>query len=112
MDISFGDIEELARQPKESAGDLDVRLTELRSRGAGILQCINYVRLNQVCSLAQACDIVVNSRAWANQKEEFLREQQEAFEEFLADNKDRIEAIHQTFTPDGGETVVRIEPPD
>lgn len=112
MVMSDEEIEELARHPKESAGDLDVRLTELRSRGAGILQCIIYVRLNQVCSLAQACDIVVNSRAWADRKEEFLRQQQEAFEEFLAHNKDRVEAIHQTFTPDGTETVVRMKPPD
>ena len=74
------------------------------------MQCIMYVRLNQVCSLAQAMDIVVNSRAWADRKDEFLRQQQEAFEEFLADNQDRIEAIHQTYTADGTETVVRMKP--
>jgi len=105
-------IEELAWLPKESAAALDTRLTELRSKGAGILECIRYVRLNQGCSLAQAGDIVVNSRAWVDQKEAFLRHQQEMFEEFLDYNKDRFEAIHTTFTPDRTEVVVRMKSPD
>src|SRR5262245_464153 len=106
------EIEELARLPKESAAALDARLTELRSKGAGILECIRYVRLNQGCSLVQAGDIVVNSRAWVDRKEAFLRHQQEMFEEFLDYNKDRFEAIHPTFTPDRTEVVVRMKSPD
>ena len=109
MSLSESDIEALARHPKESAGDLDSRLTELRARGAKLLQCILYVKLNQGCSLAQARDIVVSSPAWIDQKEAFLRHQWDMFQEFLADNKDCIEAIHQTTTPDGTQMVVHMK---
>jgi hypothetical protein len=93
------EIEEHARQPKESAAALETRMTELRSKGARILDCIRYVRLNQGCSLAQAGDMVVNSRTWADQKEASLRHQQEMFEEFLDHYKNKIETIEATFTP-------------
>ncbi len=112
MSMSVAEIEELAKRPKESPADLDLRLSELRSRGAGILHCIIYVRLNQVCSLSEASDIVINSPAWSDRKEAFLREQAEAFEEFLTHNRDKIEAIDQTITPDGTKTVVRMKSPE
>ena len=103
----FGlDIEALAREPRESAETLVARLTELHSQGATILECIKFVYLNQGCSLAEAKEIVVNSSTWADQKVEFLRHQQEMFDEFLAYNKDNIESIQQTFTSDGTETTV------
>jgi hypothetical protein len=109
--MTLAEIEEMARQPKEPEGALGTRLTELRSRGAGILECIRYVWLNQGCSLAKAGDIVVNSQAWADQKEEFLRQQWDALEEFLADNRGRIEAIDQTITPQGTKVVVHMKSP-
>ena len=90
---------------------LAVSLSELRSRGATILECIKYVKLNQECSLAESMDIVVNSETWTDQKVAFLRHQQEMFEEFLDYTRDRIESIEQTITPDGTETVVRMKPP-
>jgi hypothetical protein len=105
------DFEELAREPSQSAEDLATHLGELRSRGATILECIKYVKLNQQCSLAEAQAIVVNSKAWGDQKDEFLRHQQEMFEEFLDYARDRIESIEQTITPDGTETVVRMKTP-
>lgn len=101
----------LAREPRDSPEALIARLTEFRSRGITILECIVYVKLNQGCSLAEAKDIVINSRVWADQKDMFLRHQQEMFEEFLADNKDKIEAIHQTIIPNGTDLVVRMKPP-
>ena len=107
---SHTDPEALARQPQEEAA-LEVRLTDLRSRGHTILECIKYVKLNQGCSLAEAMDIVVNSCAWADRKDEFLRHQEEMFEEFLAGNTGMIEAIHQTITPDGTAFVVRLKAP-
>jgi ribosomal protein L7/L12 len=54
-------IEELARGPKDSVAELDSRMVELKSHGAGILACILYVRINQGCSLMEACDMVINS---------------------------------------------------
>jgi hypothetical protein len=98
-------------QPRVSAVALEARLTDLRSQGARILECIKYVMLNQGCSLAEAQNIVVNSRAWCDQKEAFLRHQEDMFEEFLDACRDRIEAIHQTITPEGTEVVVRMKPP-
>jgi hypothetical protein len=55
--------------------------------------------------------IVVNSQTWADQKVEFLRHQQEMFEEFLADNKDQIELIQMTITPERTETIVNMKTP-
>jgi hypothetical protein len=107
--MSHSEFDELARQPKESVEALDVRLVEFRSCGASIIECIKYVVLNQGCSLAEAKDIVVNSRAWSDRKEEFLRHQWDMFEEFLDVNKDRIEEIQQTITPDGTKWVVRMK---
>lgn len=105
------EIEELARQPKESEPALGARLIDLRSRGAGIIECIKYTMLNQRCSLAEATTIVVNSHAWADRKDDFLRQQEEAFEEFLADNQNRIEAIQTTMTPHGTNVVVQMKSP-
>ena len=102
------DIDALAREPRKSGEALAARLSELRSHGATILECIKYVKLNQGCSLAEAKGIVVNSPTWADQKVEFLRQQQEMFEEFLDSARDRIESIEQTITPDGTKTTVRM----
>jgi hypothetical protein len=102
--MDHSQIENLARGPKESLNDLDARVVSLKSSGAGILECILYVKINQGCSLTQASDFVINSSAWASQKEAFLQHQSDMFEQFLHDNSDKIEAIHQTITPD--ETVV------
>jgi hypothetical protein len=107
--MSRPDIDELATGPKESAQVLAARLTELRSRGASLLDCIRYVKLNQDCSLGEASGIVINSPAWVDQRDEFLRQQQEAFEEFLAFENDRVESIQQTITPNGTEYVVHLK---
>lgn len=105
------EIEELARQPRESDGALRARLAELRSRGANLIECVKYVRLNQACDLAAAIDVVINSPAWADHKEEFLRQQWEGFVEFLTYEKDRIESIEQTTNPEGTRMVARMKPP-
>jgi hypothetical protein len=105
------DIEVLAEGPRESAEALAVRLAELRSRKATILECIKYVKLNQGCSLGEAKDIVVNSIAWLDRRDEFLQHQQDMFEEFLASSRDQIESIQQTITPDGTKFVVRMKTP-
>jgi hypothetical protein len=101
-------IEELARGPKDSVAGLDSRMVELKSIGAGILACILYVKINQGCSLLEARDIVTNSRAWADQKDEFLQHQADMFQEFVDDNMDRIESIQMTITPDGTDAVARM----
>jgi hypothetical protein len=105
------DIDVLAMGPRESAEALAARLSELRSRGATILECIKYVKLNQRCSLGEAGDIVVNSSAWVDRRDEFLQHQQDMFEEFLASSRDQIESIETAMTPDGTTVVVRMKPP-
>jgi hypothetical protein len=100
------DLNALANGPRESAEALVARLTELRSQGAGILECIKYVKLNQGCSLDEAGNIVINSAAWVDQRADFLQHQQDMFEEFLADSRDEIESIQETYHPDGTTSVV------
>ena len=109
--IAQSEIEELAKLPTVSAEALNSRLVELRSRGANIIECIRYVRLCRECGLSEAASIVVNSPAWADQREDYWHQQQEAFEEFLAAHHDRIGAIHQTITQNGSETAVHLKPP-
>src|SRR5678809_169193 len=96
--ITWAEIEELAKQPKELSEALESRLAKLRSRGAGILQCIQYVKLNQGDSLSNAAEIVANSAAWADTKDEFWRQQQEVFEEFLADYCFNVASITEIYT--------------
>ena len=59
-----------------------------------------------------AANVVTNSAAWADSKDEFWRQQQEFFDEFLADNNDRIESIRETYTMDGTLTEIRMKPSD
>jgi hypothetical protein len=111
MAMSHSEIDELARQPKESAQALAARLVELRSRGARIIDCIKYVFKNQGCSVAEAKDTVVNSSAWSDQKDDFMRHQWDMFEEFLAANKEAIKEIQMTISPDGTQMVVEMKQP-
>lgn len=105
------DIEELANGPRESVEALAAHLIELRSRGATILECIKFVKLNQSCSLGEAKNIVVNSPAWADRRDQFLQHQQHMFDEFLASSRDEIESIQQTITPNGTTFEVRMKKP-
>lgn len=103
------DLETLARGPRESQVALAERLAELRSQEATIIDCIKYVYWNQACSLAEAKEIVVNSAAWFDRKNEFLQHQQDMFEEFLESSIDQIETMQQTITPDGTKWVVQMK---
>jgi hypothetical protein len=103
------DIDALAREPRKSIEALAARLSELRTLGATILECIKYVKLNQSCSLGEAQNIVINSPTWVDRRDEYLQHQQDMFEEFLASNRDQIESIQQTFTPNQTETIVRMK---
>jgi hypothetical protein len=101
------DIEELAKnRDKESLEDLSLRMGELRSNGAGLLQCIIYVKTNQELSLEEAVNFVINSSTWLDRKDDFLQQQEDAFQEFLASSKDSIESIDMTIMPD--RTKIRV----
>ena len=93
----------------DSADDLDSRIADLKSSGAGILDCDKYVMTTLGCRLSAATDIVINSKAWIGQKENFLQQQADFFEEFLADNADRIESIQMTITPDGTDVTAHMK---
>lgn len=99
----YEEIEELAKGPKETGAALDARLTELRSRGARILDCIQYVRRNQGCGLKEATALVVDSPAWIDQRKAFWRHQEEMFLEYVSTARERGEtpAFEMTITPDG-----------
>lgn len=102
-------IEKLASGPKESLADLNTRMLELKAQGAGILLCVIYVRKNQQCGLSEAAEIVINSDAWIDQKDDFLQQQEEALQEFIGENRNKIESIQQTFTPDGTQTTINMK---
>lgn len=106
-------IEEITKLAKSnstgSKEDLDLKLTELKSDGCSILECIIYVRVNQNCSLMDAKSIVVNSSAWIDDKEEFIKHQQEQMEEFIDAAKDDIESIRYTYTPEKTEVTIKMK---
>ena len=107
--MNVDSIKELARGPKLSNDELDWRLQDFREGGVSILLCIIFVMTNRDCLLSEARDIVINSNAWVDQRDAFLQEQEEALQEFIDHNPDRIASIQQTMTPDGTETTVDLK---
>jgi len=103
-------IDEIARGPKLTLEQLDTRMQELRADGVSILQCIKLAMTNQECSLGEAKRIVVNSDVWHDRRDAFLQEQEDALQEFIDQNLDRIERIEQTITEDGTHTMVHLKP--
>lgn len=88
------------KESKFTKAALENRIAELKSLKCSILECIVYVRVNQNCSLSDAKELVVNSSAWSEKKEEFIKHQKEQMEEFLIAAKDDVKEIKQTFYPD------------
>lgn len=95
--------------PKKTKEALDQKLIELKVAGFRILECILYVRHNQNCALRNAMEITINSSAWKNEEEEFLKQQEEQTQEFLEAAKDDIKSIKQTFSPNGEEIEIFIK---
>ncbi len=110
MDIA--QIQELARGSRLTREQLNARMGDLRSKGVGILLCIKFVMTNQECSLSEAGNIVINSDAWVDRREAFLQEQEDALQEYIDHNIDRIAFVQQTITPDGTQTSVHMKPRD
>ncbi len=104
-------IKVLARGPKLTLEQLDARMKDFRSDGVRMLECIVFAMTNQECSLRDASNIVINSSTWVDRKEAFLMEQEEALQEFISDNIDRIDHIQQTITTDGTQTTVHLKQP-
>ncbi|MFN7843039.1 MAG: hypothetical protein ACK5N9_15080 [Pirellula sp.] len=102
----------LAQGPKLTLEQLDAQMKDFRSDGVGILECIVFAMANQECSLREASNIVINSSTWVDRREAFLIEQEEALQEFISDNIDRIDHIQQTITTDGTQTTVHLKQPN
>lgn len=88
---------------------IEARLDEMRKGGSNMLECMISLIDNQGLSMHEAMDSVVNSNVWADRKDDFLRQQEEAFEEYLEWKKDEIEEIRQEFTPGGTKTVIKMK---
>lgn len=95
------EIEKLAKSDRLLTNiDLDRKLTELKSKECGILECILYVKITKGCSLIEAKSIVMNSSTWIDEKEDFTNNQQEQIDEFYEAAKDNIESIQHTYISD------------
>lgn len=107
--MTLDELRELAEsENKFSKVELEQKLVELKAVNCSILECIMYVRTNQNCSLFEAKDIVVNSTAWIDKKEEFISHQQEQMQEFLEAARNDIQYIKQTFSDEQTETVIKM----
>lgn len=105
------DEDPLADELRGSVEVFDACLAGLRSRGAGILECIKRVRQARGCPLGEATAAVGNSAAWADQRDAFWQHQRDMFEEFLAFSQDRIASVEHTMRSDGETVVVRLKAP-
>jgi hypothetical protein len=86
---------------------LEERIAMLRAAGFSILGCIRYVMVNQQTGLGFAKDIVINSKAWADKKNEFLAHQEEMYYEFVSAEAEDKQEIRNAFTLDGTKVIVR-----
>lgn len=106
------EITELAETPKQGQAELMLTIAQLKSKGANLLQCIFFVRLNQGCSLSEAKTTVINSETWLENKADFLRQQQEIMTEFIQENKDNIENIKMNLSPTGSQVKIEVKKED
>lgn len=84
---------------KQSEKELNSKLVQLKSEGWRMLESIIYVKVNQECTLQEAYIKVINSLAWADERNDFIKHQEEQFEEFLETGKDNVESIQHTYNP-------------
>ncbi len=89
--------------------ELESKMVELKSENWGILNCILYVSINQSCDLHEATEIVVNTSAWVEKKDEFLKHQVEMSNKFIEYSKEDIEKIEETHYPDRTERKVFLK---
>lgn len=90
--------------------ELENKLTELKALNFKILECILYVKANQNCSLIEAKKLVVNSTAWIDKKDEFVRHQQEQTEEFIAAASNDIQEIEHVHSSEKMEIKLVFKP--
>ena len=102
----------LARGPVLSTEALTDRLRHFRRQGMGILICIVFVMTNRECSLSEARDLVINSPAWLDRRDAFFREQEEAFEEIIAYQRDQIDRIEMAMSSDRTTVTVHLSTPN
>lgn len=99
------DIETIYRIAEEDAKlpleELHHKIAFLKSEGCGILECMVYVRANQLCRLGEAKAIVINSPSWLSQKDDFMRHQEEQMTEFMETMEEDIEMIKHEYSEDG-----------
>lgn len=106
---SHPDEESLADELRGPTAVFDACLAGLRARGAGILECVKRVRQARGCPLGEATAAVVNSPAWADERDAFWQHQRDMFEEFLEFDRDRVASVEHTMRPDGESVVVRLK---
>ena len=108
------DIETIYRMAEEDAKlsleELHHKIAFLKSEGCGILECIVYVRSNQLCHLSEAKTIVINLPSWLSQKDDFMRHQEEQMAEFMEAMVEDIEMIKHEYSKDGAKIqIIRKE---
>lgn len=94
-------IRELAKSDGLLSGNqLNLKLLKFKSEGWRILECTVYVKNNQNCTLQEANYIVLNSSAWIEDKDDFIKHQEEQMGEFLEAATDDVESIKHIYYPD------------
>ncbi len=98
--MTIQQIEKLAKKNKgKTTQDIYNTLTGLKLMKLGIVECIIYVSSNKQCSFIEAKEMVLNSPAWIDKKEEFITEEQTAA--FFNASKINTQKIEHIYPSDG-----------
>ena len=100
-------IEKLAKKNKgKTTQEIYSALMGLKLLKLGIVECIIYVSNNKQCSFIEAKEIVINSPAWIDKKEEFIKEEQIAV--LLNSSKNNLQKLGHMYPSDGTKESISI----
>jgi DNA repair protein RadC len=99
----------MSDQKNIPTAELESLLTELRKKQPGYLHCVKAVMNKYALTLREASELVLDSQAFADRRDEIIDNhnaaEAEFFEAMREDNN--MKSIHMTFTAD--DTVCSIE---
>jgi hypothetical protein len=101
----------MSDQKNITPAELESLLNELRNNGESFLSCVKTVKDNYDLFLSEAVDLVLNSQAFADRREEISRNlqagQEEIFEAMMEYN--RVKSIKMVMTPNQTDYTIELD---
>jgi hypothetical protein len=101
----------MSKQKDIPSIELESLLTDLRSQNKAYLNCVKIVKDKYGLALYEACDLVLDSQAFADQREDIIQGLRAGEEEIIEAMMERnmVESIEVTMSPSQARTVYKIE---